>query len=228
MMPAADHPRRPAPHRRVRVRPALPVRGVSVCRWTSAGSSCCPPIRWRRWSFRGRLVAGVRRRRHRRVAGRVAGLPPRHRRRGGDRLGCPACRVPLTRVPLRPLRFPCPATETYAGPGIVVQIGDSPDGWGDHRGPVVLQRRQPADDVDHPGRPVGGRQLGADREAAGVDGRKRPHPIAPHPPAGEVQHLRSRVIRRAGKVSPGSDARSGGEGVQGRVVRPDRGQPVQQ
>lgn len=35
--------------------------------------------------------------------------------------------APLRQVPLRPLRFPVPRTETYAGPGIVVQTGPTED-----------------------------------------------------------------------------------------------------
>jgi hypothetical protein len=37
---------------------------------------------------------------------------------------------PLRRVPLRPLRWPSPRTDTYVGPGLVVQAGPSDNGPG--------------------------------------------------------------------------------------------------
>lgn len=37
---------------------------------------------------------------------------------------------PLRQVPLRPLRWPCPETDTYAGPGLVVLAGAAEPGSG--------------------------------------------------------------------------------------------------
>jgi len=37
--------------------------------------------------------------------------------------------APLRPVPLRPLRWPCEQTRSYAGPGTVLQIGDDNEDW---------------------------------------------------------------------------------------------------